>query len=91
MPIRHPKDTFLASTSKVPFEAVASSDAFHIACDYALLVLSEETPLRPTPNEAADAHQQMVGARRVLNILKTLSEPREKPREPIGPKLNYKV
>lgn len=91
MPTRNPKITFLKSAWCKEMDQITSTDAFHIACDYALLILEDDMPLRASPNESADCHQQMVGARRVLDILKTLPEPKQAVREPHTPSLNYKV
>lgn len=91
MPIRPPKEAFIASTYRREWEEIAGKDAFHFACDYALLVLEDGFPLRATPNDAADSHQQMIGARKVLDILKTMSEPTTKPRPINPPTLNYEA
>lgn len=61
------------------------SEPFLVGCDYALLVLADELndPLNPT------GLAQIVGARRVLEILKTIHEPvtPDGPKKPAG--LNY--
>lgn len=89
MPTRTPKDSFLSSPHRREWDEIMGKDSFHFACDYALLVLEDSLPLRATPNEAADCHQQMIGARKVLDILKTLSEPVTKPKPFNPPSLNY--
>jgi len=67
------KEKFIASAHKKPFEEMIQTAAFESACDSALLALLEDTPLFPTnPSVGWDAHNQMCGARRVIDILKSL-------------------
>lgn len=91
MPIRSPKDSFISSPHKKDWDQITGTDAFHFACDYALLVMEDGFPMRAAPNDAADAHQQMIGARKVLDILKTLPEPVSKSKPFNPPTLNYET
>ena len=77
-----PKEHFLIS-GKAPAWAtvVAKVPELDTACDYALLELLSQMPANtqpqlPTdPYVGLDANAQMCGARRVLEILKTIAEP----------------
>lgn len=59
--------------------------AFDHACQYALMQLQHEMPPTTVPGHpcdpylAIDANSQMFGARRVLEILATLSDPIKTP------------
>lgn len=72
-----------------------ASEAFEPACSYALLELQSEmaptaVPGQPTdPYAAIDANSQMQGARRVLTILQTLTEPIKPQQTTKRDKLNY--
>lgn len=79
--LRSPKESFLTSGHAATFQKIVGSEAFEPACQHALLQLQYEMP--PTtvigsvtdPYYAIDANSQMYGARRVLDILLSLSEP----------------
>lgn len=77
------------------FSKLVASEAFEPACDYALLQLQSEMPATTIPGitadpiTAIDANSQMQGARRVLAILQSLSEPIKPPTQPKRDKLNY--
>jgi hypothetical protein len=66
-------------------EKISLSETFLVGCDYALLVLGEELPDPMNPV----AQAQLVGARRVLDILKTIGDPTQKPQERKARGLNY--
>lgn len=92
---RSPKETFLVSgKAKEHLETVAK-DSFQMACDYSLLQLRAELPPNTFPSMATDvmigfdANAQMVGASRVLEILKSLSDPIKPPTPPKKERLNY--
>lgn len=88
---RSPKQAFLESPHKISHEKFVQTESFQTACDYALLVLVQEQPHAPDPSKGWDSHSQLIGARRVLDILKSLSEAEKQP-EPVKQKtLNYKV
>lgn len=77
------------------FKKLVATEAFEVACDYALLELQSHmapntVPGLPTdPYIGIDANAQMFGARRVIEILKNLSDPTESPKQPERPKLHY--
>ena len=68
---RTPRQSFLLTGQVKAFQSIVASEAFEVACDYALLELSSEIndPMNPT------GLAQIIGARKVLEILKTLHEP----------------
>lgn len=85
--IRSPRQTFTTSPYRSQMEAISINEAFLTACDAALLTFGEElsNPLDPT------AQAQLVGARRVLSILKEIHQ-KEEAHKPIKtPSLNYDV
>lgn len=91
-----PKENFLVSGKAPAWAAVvAKVPEFETACDYALLQLQSEmrpntTPNLPTdPYIGLDANAQMTGARRVLEILSTLSEPINPPKPQTKDTLHY--
>ena len=72
---RSPRDTFIGSGHRADMEKISATESFLVACDYALLIQGAEisNPLDPT------GLAQIIGARRVLEILKTIHEvPKEK-------------
>lgn len=79
--MRTPKEAFLSSGHSAAFAKLVASESFEVACHYALLQLQNEMPpstmpMTPTdPYAAIDANSQMFGAKRVLAILQSLSEP----------------
>lgn len=93
--MRSPKESFLLSGSAPDFKKVLQVPAFEVACDYALMELQFQMPPNTTPSLPTDpyigidANAQMWGARRVIEILLSLTEPIKKP-EPIKtPTLHY--
>ena len=82
---RPPAQTFKTSAHREPMEKIAMTEPFLVACDYALIMYAEEmnTPMDPV------GLAQIIGARRVLEILKTIGDPikPEQPKKPQG--LNY--
>lgn len=90
-----PKERFLVSGHAVNFGKLVAAEAFDTACDYALLQLRSEMPvncqpgLLPDPLLGFDANAQMVGASRVLEILKHIHEPIKPPNQPVTAKLHY--
>lgn len=74
------KDTFLKSAERENWERLASSKTFEAACDAALLELVLEQPTVGTPDKGWDSHSQVLGARRLIEILSALhikSEPQQ--------------
>jgi hypothetical protein len=78
---RTPRESFLLSGKSADFAKLRSTEAFELACDYALLELQWWMPPNTTPSLTTDpyvgidANAQMFGAKRVIEILKTLAEP----------------
>lgn len=87
-----PKQTFIDSNYRLDHEQTTKKPSFNAACDYALLEMLNLQPLNVSdPSKGWDAHSQMVGARKVLEILKTLHQV-ELEKSPNKPQtLNYKV
>ena len=82
---RSPQSTFSTGPYRDAMDKIAATEAFLVACDYALLIHAVEIadPMNPT------GLAQIIGARRVLEILKTIGEPSkpDQPKKPTG--LNY--
>lgn len=88
---RTPKRAFIEGPHRKNHAEIAVLESFQVACEYALLVLIHEQPEAIDPSKGWDSHSQLVGARRVLEILKTLHH-EEEASKPEKPKtLNYKV
>jgi hypothetical protein len=89
------KEMFLSSTWKVGMEKIAMTEDFMRACDYALLSLQEQMlpttrPDRPTdPYVGLDANSQMMGAMRVIAILKELHLPMSAEKKKAEPSLYH--
>lgn len=86
-----PKQAFIDSPHRKDHEVTAQKQSFQAACDYALLVLLQSQPEATDPSKGWDSHSQMIGARKVLNILKTLHLPEAESKPVKQPTLNYKV
>lgn len=89
--MRSSKELFHASAEyKAHFNALVSNPAFEGACNAALLGLVEELPERVAdPSKSWDAYLQIVGARRVLELLSSLHVPEEKAKNVKAPEINY--
>ena len=77
--IRTPKDRFMAGAHKEPWKKMVQSETFEEASMAALMALVAEQTPNPTPNQAADAQNRLLGAQRYLEILCTISQPETKP------------
>ena len=77
---RRPDYTFKTTPNREGMDKISQSEPFLVACDYSLLILLEEHPDPMNPAGLA----QIVGARRVLEILKTIGEP-IKDQKPVRP------
>lgn len=77
--------TFATSAHREAMDKIAATEPFLVACDYALLILTDEMndPLSPT------GLAQIIGARRVLEILKTIGDPIKDTKPSRPPGLNY--
>jgi hypothetical protein len=82
---RTPSFTFKTTAHREPMDKITASEPFLVACDYALLMHAKEidNPLDPT------GLAQIIGARRVLEILKTIGEPIKDTKPARSPGLNY--
>jgi len=89
--IRAPKQAFIESPHRAQHEKIVQTESFQSACDYSLLVLLNELPKATDPSQGWDCHSQMIGARRVLDILKTIHKADEGNKPLRAPKLNYNV
>lgn len=90
-----PKERFLVSGHAKAFELIRGSEAFEVACDYALLQLQSEMPASHSPGMPTDPYvgiccnSEANGAKKVIEILKHISEPVKKPEPPKRESLNY--
>jgi hypothetical protein len=79
-------EAFRTGPHREPFQRIAESASFDSACEYALLAFVEQAPdATGDPNMLWATHSQTVGARRVLEILRTihlLEEPKKTLRTP---------
>ena len=82
---RSPLQTFKTSAHREAMDKIAATEPFLVACDYALLILLEEVPDPLNPTGLA----QIIGGRRVLEILKTIGEPIKDTKPSRPPGLNY--
>lgn len=87
--LRTPRERFAAHVDT--WRKLVQTEAFEEATVTALLELNRSLPLQcDFPQMAVDAHQQMVGARKFVEILCSLHEPSEnKSTAPQG--LNYQA
>lgn len=93
--MRTPKQSFLTSGHASVFSKLVAYEAFEPACQYALLQLQSE--MAPTtvpgipcdPYIGLDSNSQMYGARRVLEILSSISEPIKEKSSTKKDTLNY--
>lgn len=87
-----PKQTFIDSGHRLEHEQTTKKPSFNAACDYALLEMLQLQPLNVAdPSKGWDAHSQMVGARKVLELLKTLHQVELEKNPSKQPTLNYKA
>lgn len=76
-----PRESFLASGKADAFKKIVGTEAFAVACEYALLHFAHGLPPSVIPNlptdpyVAMDANSQLWGARQVLEILQTIADP----------------
>jgi hypothetical protein len=91
--IRPAREKFLATYGEA-WKSVLKSNAivFEEATVASLLELAEDLPIEcAVPQMACDAHQQMIGARKVLNILCSLHQPPTPPKPDLNKGLNYQA
>lgn len=95
--MRDPREAFLQSGAAAEFRKMVSSPAFDVACDYALLqmvytALPNILPGKPVdPYGGLDANAQINGAKRVIHILRTLSDPIKEKLPPRRETLHYET
>lgn len=87
--MKSPHQRFLESKFVKPHADLVVSDGFLAACEYAVLQFVEDQPPVLDPQKHWDCHAQLVGARRVLNILKGLADPIEENKPQSQQTLNY--
>ena len=93
--MRSPRESFLLSGKAAEFKKIVSTEAFEVACDYALMELQSHMPANTTPGlptdpyVGLDANAQMFGAKRVIEILKSLHEPVKQPQPTPKQTLHY--
>jgi hypothetical protein len=83
--MRTSRESFLLTGKAPDWKRLVASDAFEPACLHALMQLASEIsdPLNPT------GLAQIIGARRVLEILGTISEPETMPKPTPRETLHY--
>lgn len=89
--MKTPRDRFLESKFAKAHADLAVSDPFVTACEYAVLQFIHEQPGTTDATKHWDSHAQLVGARKVLDILKTLADPVAPPKTPVQEGLNYNL
>lgn len=86
--MRTAREAFQQSGAVQEFSKYADSAVFDTATEYALLVYLEELPHADIdPNSAWTQHAKVMGARRVLEILRSLHRKEEPPKAPRQPTL----
>jgi hypothetical protein len=91
--LRTPRDRFL-STYGQAWKKLINDHVITIeeATNTSLMELAHDLPIEcATPQMACDAHQQMIGARKVLDILCSLHQPPPKPPQDTTKSLNYQA
>lgn len=69
----------MQSPYRESFSKMAETSVMDEAAEYALLVFLEELPSESDPNAAWTQHAKVIGARRALEILRTLHLKQEQP------------
>ena len=87
---RTARETFIASAYRANLEEMVQTTSFEAACDYTMLALMEEAPDRfREPSESWQLGVYLAGARKALNVLKTLHLIEKAPQKPKSQSLNY--
>lgn len=88
---RSPKQAFIDSPHRLEHETTTKKESFHAACEYALLqMVYAQSPMMDISMNA-DNHNQLMGAKRVLEILSTIHQLEEE-KKPVKEKaLNYNL
>ena len=88
MSLKTAKESFLAGPHRAAFEKLAETAAFDAGAEYALLVFIEELPSADIdPNLNWARYSQVTGAKRLLEILRTLHLKQEAPKRQQLPSL----
>jgi hypothetical protein len=87
--LRTARSKFVNGPQRAAFEAIVASPAFEEATLAALLELQSDMPLVTSPNQAADCHNMMAGARRYLEVLCSIHLPETKPKSSKSQELNW--
>lgn len=85
--IKSPKEKFIETAHRLKHAETVATDAFQVACDYALLQMQAE--MSDDPQKGFESHFQMLGAQRFIKTLKTIHEPAKEPVQPVRKTLNY--
>lgn len=88
--MENPRDYFCGLPARLPFEQMAKSDHFKVACQYALQQLVHDLTEDQNLNRH-DAFCQLAGAKRVLDILGSLYQTPTVNPVLKHPTLNYKA
>lgn len=89
--IIHAKQAFIEGPHASAHAKLVMTEGFQAACRAALLALVEEQPEALDPSKGWDSHSQVCGARRVLDILRTLHQSQEEMKPVKPPTLNYRA
>lgn len=81
------KEAFLKGPHRAPFEQLVLNEHFQPAMEAALLALVQEQNPNAGVNDSWDAHSQLVGARRFIEILEALHKPETVTKIPRFPNL----
>jgi len=90
--LRSPKERFITSVHAAVWKITIGSESTEEAFHSALCQMCDDSPTEcHVPQVACDAHQQLIGARKILDILSTLHIPTT-PNQVSKPKgLDYSV
>ena len=91
--LRSPKERFVHSTHAGPWGKICSGEVFEEAMHAALDQLAFDMTAQDTqvPQQACDAHQQMAGARKYMEILCSLHTPETTPKSTKPKSLDYEA
>lgn len=90
--LRSPKERFLASTYSGQWGKVCRTEVFEEALHAALAEVQHSMPQHcDVPQQACDAHQQMIGARKLADTLYSLYAPTTTPKTTTVQTLDYKA
>lgn len=87
--LRSPRTKFRESTHADSFKKLVQSETIEEALNATLLELHFQMPFEGTPQASVDAHQQMVGARKFVDLLYQMPFPEEQVRKAPTKGLDY--